>query len=157
LNYSIDYGQLKKFERYAQLFLKSNEEEPVILKIDLVNDIEIRYGDLVQTEFGLVDSWENILSNKLSALYRLEAKDVIDIWTVSKNKSFNWKQIVEQAVSKDAGTEPVTICETLLSFPIDLAATIKWAVPYTTQDLSDDIRIIARDILKGSDNTLSIS
>ena len=157
LNYTIEIGQLKKFERYAQLFVKTNEEDPTTLKIDLVNDIETRYGELVQCNLGLVDSWENILSNKLSALYRLEAKDVIDIWIIAKNKPFNWKQIVEQSVSKDAGTDPVTICETLLSFPVELSATIKWAVPFDIQELSGDIQVIAREILSGSDNNLKRS
>ncbi|MFQ6677389.1 MAG: hypothetical protein ACE5D0_03635 [Fidelibacterota bacterium] len=35
--------------------------------------------------------WENILNNKLTALFRSEPKDVADIWMIAKNQSFNWK------------------------------------------------------------------
>jgi len=64
---------------------------------------------------------------------------------------------VAQAVSKDAGIDPVTISETLITFPLDLAEKIKWSISYDPQELSDEIQIIARDILSGRDNTLKKS
>ena len=59
-----------------------------------------------------------------------------------------------QAVSKDAGTDPVTISEALITFPIDLASKIKWNLAYHPQELSDELQTIARDILSGTDNSL---
>jgi hypothetical protein len=54
-------------------------------------------------------------------------------------------------------TDPVTISETLITFPIDLAAKIKWDIPYIPLELSEELQTIARDILSGTDNSLSKS
>ncbi|MDO8609817.1 MAG: nucleotidyl transferase AbiEii/AbiGii toxin family protein, partial [bacterium] len=64
-----------------------------ILKIDLVNDVQYRYGELEEKKiFSKVDNVKNILSNKLSALIsRDEAKDVVDIWVIAKNSKIDWK------------------------------------------------------------------
>ncbi len=58
---------------------------------------------------GTIDSWRNILSNKISALFRFEPKDVADIWILSKKKAFEWNIILDEAKTKEAGVDPEII------------------------------------------------
>ena len=44
---------------------------------------------------------EFVLSNKISALFRFEPKDVADLWMIAKNKSFNWKRIMRETKTKE--------------------------------------------------------
>lgn len=99
-----------------------------ILKIDLVNGVQFRYGELQNKEiFSKVDNIENILSNKLSALIsRDEAKDVVDIWVIAKNIKINWKNIFLSANSKAVGIFPPDIAKRLVEFPTQLLDRIKW-------------------------------
>jgi len=156
LQYDIDLMNIRKHDNFAQLFLiRKVDEPPTTLKLDFVNDIETHYEGFLETRFGLIDSWQNILSNKISALYRLEAKDVADIWIISKRQSFNWETIITQAASKDAGVEPTAIAEILYTFPAELISAIKWAMDIDPNILMEDIRAIAADILHGRNNTLA--
>src|SRR3989344_2719770 len=105
-----------KSESYVSL--KINK----VLKIDLVNDVQFRYGKLQKTEiFSKIDNIENILSNKLSALIsRDEAKDVVDIWVIAKNNKIDWKDIFLSANSKAVGIFPTDIAKRLVEFPVEL-------------------------------------
>ncbi|MCK4799049.1 MAG: nucleotidyl transferase AbiEii/AbiGii toxin family protein [Spirochaetes bacterium] len=68
---------------FFQIQLKKND---LLLKIDFVNDISVRFGDfVVNDKLGKIDSLENILTNKITALFRYEPKDIADIWIISKN------------------------------------------------------------------------
>ena len=69
---------IRRYKDFTQFILTSCDTE-TILKIDLVNDIAPHYGEFGQDEtLGKIDSLRNILSNKISALYRYEAKDIVD-------------------------------------------------------------------------------
>jgi predicted nucleotidyltransferase component of viral defense system len=64
-------------ESFCRIIVSYNNTE---LKLDFVNDIETHFGDFHATEiFHKVDNPLNILSNKISALPRLEEKDIADI------------------------------------------------------------------------------
>jgi hypothetical protein len=63
---------------------KKNPE--VELKIDLVNDVAAHYGRMIDAPIlGRIDSVRNILSNKLTALFRSEPMGNIDI-----NRDWDW-------------------------------------------------------------------
>jgi len=84
------------------------------LKIDIINDVAKHFGELEYEDvLGRIDSWRNILSNKITALFRPEPKDVADILFISLNKSFNWKEIINEAKTKEVGVEP--LLETVMS------------------------------------------
>jgi len=122
-----------------------------ILKIDLVNDVQYRYGQLEEKEiFSKVDNVENILSNKLSALIsRDEAKDVIDIWVIAKNNKVDWKDIFLSANSKAVGIFPPDIAKRLVEFPIILLDRIKWVENKkpTINDFKTDLNSICDSLL----------
>jgi len=95
-----------------------------------VYDVSSHYGSFEWDDtLGKVDSWRNILSNKVSALYRVEAKDVVDLWNLAKLKCFNWSEIVREASSKEAGIDPLVIYDLLKSFPKEELSSIKWIEP----------------------------
>jgi hypothetical protein len=120
------------------------------MKLDLINDVAPHYGDFENhIVLGNIDSWRNILSNKLSALFRYEAKDCVDLWLISKNNSFDWVEILTEAKSKEAGVDPVVIYEMLKSFPSDALSTIKWAKQVNESGFLQNLSIIADDIFLG--------
>lgn len=152
LDISINYERLTKSENHTQLFLRSNEVE---LKIDLINDIAVYFGEFeIDEELGIVDNWRNILSNKVSALFRFEIKDYVDIWIISKNKKFNWREILLEAKQKEVGVDPVEIFNLFTSFPFENLELIKWSSSFDRKEIEKDFSVIAGDIFQGRDNSL---
>jgi hypothetical protein len=106
---------------------------------------------------GRIDSWRNILSNKISALYRVEAKDVIDLWALAKIKSFSWAEIIREASSKEAGLDPVVIYDLLKSFPKEELSAIKWIGQGPNENIIlGDLSIMADEIFEGMENSLTV-
>ena len=155
-NFLIDYQSLRRSASYTRLLLlKRSEGMETQLRIELVNDIAAHYGDFEHDEnLGRIDSWRNILSNKLSAVFRYEAKDFADIWMISKRKNFSWVEIVKEAKTKEAGVDPIALYEILKSFPRDVISTIKWNITINEDDFLKDLSSIAEDIFKGRINSL---
>jgi nitrogen regulatory protein PII-like uncharacterized protein len=151
--FSIDYQRTRRSENFFQLFIL---KEDVELKIDLVNDVASHYGDFINNHvLGKIDSLRNILSNKLSAIFRYEPKDVVDIWIICKNLKCNLREIIDEAKSKEAGVDPVALYEILSSFPLDKLSIIKWIEKPETEIFKKEIMQIAEDILHGRENSLS--
>ena len=152
----IEKETIKRFENYSQIFVYSALKPEIRLKIDFVNDIAQHYGGFeTNQQLGIIDGWQNILSNKLTALFRFEPKDIADIWIISCHKKFNWKSIVNEAKSKEAGVEPDVIFNILKSFPISQLQLIKWIVKPDYVKIENDLSIIAEDILYGKENSLT--
>ncbi|MCL5029610.1 MAG: nucleotidyl transferase AbiEii/AbiGii toxin family protein [Bacteroidetes bacterium] len=150
--FEIDQQKIRRSENFAQFFLIKEEKE---LKIDLVNDVAMHYGDLIEIEkLGKVDSLRNILSNKIAALFRYEAKDIADIWIICRNFKCNFKDIISEAKSKEAGVEPVAVYEILSSFPLKYLELIKWIETPDKEVFKKEILKTAEDILYGNENSL---
>jgi len=154
LNFAIDYRRLRKESHYTQLFLK-HLDNSVDLKLDLINDIAAHYGEFEHSEkMGLIDSWRNILSNKLAAVFRYEAKDFADIWIIAKHKPIAWREIISEAKTKEAGIDPLALFEIFSSFPADEIASVKWNIPIDQNNFLADLATIGDDIFKGKENSL---
>ncbi len=137
---------------YAQFFVYKDKIE---LKLDFVNDIAIRFGSILSDKkLGKVDSIRNILSNKISALYRFEIKDYADIWCIAKNYKFNWRQLINEAKQKEASVDPIDIVGLFKDFPFDRLDKIKWIAQIDNTQVKKDFFIISEDILNGNDNSL---
>jgi len=140
-------------DSYARIIIISDE---CTLKLDLVNDVPFRKDLPVKTDlFSRTDNIMNILSNKITALSRYTAKDVIDIVYISESFSFNWESIFNDASEKDLWANPVNACEVLEKFPIEKLQEIIWTdrAPENEWFLSRLNKIIP-DILKGNSNSL---
>ncbi len=157
-SFKILSERTQKFENYVQLFVVRHgaEGETINLKIDFVNDVAPRYGELEKNAvLGRIDSWRNILSNKITALFRIEVKDVVDLWHLARSKSFNWAETVREASSKEAGIDTLALYDLLKSFPGDELSSIKWIKPEPDyQGIMDDLIVIAEDIFEGRQNSL---
>lgn len=97
-----------------------------LLQVDFVNDISFRYKEpLVSEENYLIDTIENILSNKLTAVVgRDNPKDIFDIYLIWKFYKINWHEILESAHQKAGFTDEELIIR-LKSFPPILLQNIK--------------------------------
>lgn len=151
-NFNIDKQILTTSSNFMQIFISKG---PVELKIDLVNDVAPHYGEFMHDEnLGKIDSMRNILSNKFSALYRFEPKDIADIWIICKNFKCDFKEIIYEAKNKEAGVDPVSIYEILTSFPVDKLNLIKWINSPDPIQFKKEISIIADDIFNARGNSL---
>lgn len=123
-----------------------------ILKLDLVNDVASRVGEITPHDiFSRIDSIDNILANKISALIsRDEPKDIADVWIIAKHKEINWEKLFRDVSSKAAGIFPPIIAQRIESFPRELIEKINWVedkVP-NRQQFDTDLKKIVVDILK---------
>jgi len=128
----------------------------VSLKLDFVNDIPVHFGDCVSTPvFGRTDPVRNILSNKLSALFRFAAKDVADIREIALHEKFSWPQAASEAAQKDAGVDLPMFGEMLETIrPVDFAE-INWIADVPWERFIADVKTIARDMVFCGENSLA--
>jgi len=131
-------------------------QEDVVLKIDFVNDVEAHFGSLKNCEglFPRVDSWQNILSNKICALSRLEPKDFVDIFFIAMKYSFDWEQIINEAREKDLWVEPIAVSRLIRNFSDKNLQTIKWRKPASETKILKIAEIVSEDILNGRANSI---
>lgn len=138
-------------------FVRMNiREEQIMLKLDFVNDVPFRREAPVLTElYRFTDTPLNILSNKVTALPRLEAKDVADIVCISLKYSFNWKSVISEAAEKDMWVNPPETARILDEFPVERLTVLNW-IDQAPDPLwfGSRLRIIIKDILQGNNNTL---
>ncbi|OFX28617.1 MAG: hypothetical protein A2033_16365 [Bacteroidetes bacterium GWA2_31_9] len=147
---SFELGLLE--DSFSRMSIKGNN---CILKLDFVNDIPVHFGNFNKFPlFNLVDNPINILSNKISALPRNSPKDIADIIFISKNNKFNWKDIIINAQDKDMWVNPIDVASIIDTFPIDLFDDINWIQKPDYKLLFNDLKIIAKEILLGDDNSL---
>lgn len=130
-------------------------EKTNILKVDFVNDIEFHSGKLQKFDiFIKVDHWNNILSNKLCALSRMDAKDLIDILYIAYDFKFDWQNIFKDAQEKDLWVEPLSIHKIINEFPTKLLNSIKWIKKVDINKITNSIELLKKDILLGRKNSL---
>ncbi len=130
-------------------------KDEVPLKIDFVNDVIYHYGDFEAAHFfNKIDSWRNILSNKLSAVSRLEPKDIADLLFIAKKFAFEWPDIMEEAKNKDLWIEPLNVSRIIKEFPVDLFDSVKWITPVAQKKLGKELHQMHDDIFFGHSNSL---
>ncbi len=153
-NFIIDRQNIVKSNNFMQILISKDMTQ---LKIDFVNDVASHFGEFITDKrLGKIDSLRNILSNKFSALFRFEVKDVVDIWVICKHFKCDFREIIEEAKSKEAGVDPVAIFEILTTFPLEKLDLIKWIDKPDPDIFKKDITLIADDILIGRENTLCV-
>ena len=130
-------------------------KDKIHLIIDFVNDVEFHYGGFEAADFfPKIDSWRNVLSNKLSAISRLEPKDVVDTIFIAKNFSFEWPEIIEEAKNKDLWVNPLDVSRIIKEFPVNLLDSIKWIVSVDQKVLDKERLQMHDDIFYGRSNSL---
>jgi hypothetical protein len=130
-------------------------EGTLTLRIDFVNDVAFRYGDLQEANFyPRIDHWRNILSNKLCALSRREPKDMVDILLIAQSFPFPWREIFNEARQKDLWVEPLEIARLIEEFSVDLLAAVKWEQSVDPAAWTAALKTLHSDIFHGRSNSL---
>jgi hypothetical protein len=116
---------LMKEERFARLNLIENE---VALKIEFVNDVPARVGEIQEHPvLGRIDSPENILANKITAvLDREEPKDYADIWGLCVKKGLSLNDAIAGAQGKAVGVFPADLARALCSVTRADWEVVRW-------------------------------
>jgi len=135
-------------ENFVTINVTRNSE--VFLKLDFVNDTAPLFGDICSTNlFYRTDSIRNILSNKLSAIYRYAAKDVADIREIATHETIDWAVIINEARQKEAGIDLVYISEILRGMPESEFNKVAWVNKPSWSIFQKDIERIVLDMLNG--------
>lgn len=140
-------------DHFIRIFVQDDHNP---LKIDFVNDVPFHFGEIQRSAiFHRVDNWRNILSNKLCALSRLEAKDLADIVFISRVYAFDWETILFEAKEKDLWIDPIEISRAIRQFSTDELRTIKWIGSVDIEEIKEQVLIVEKDIFSGSINSLA--
>ena len=140
-----EFTRTKNFTTFK---VKKNAE--VLLKLDFVNDMVPHYGEINKTSlFYRTDSIRNMLSNKLSAIFRYAAKDIVDIREIALHEVIDWPVIIQEARQKEAGLELTYVSEILQGMPQSEFETINWIKKPEWTTFREDIDRIAYEMVSG--------
>ena len=143
--YSWDDKGFIRAENFATINIRS---ESLLLKLDFVNDLVPHFGGIEKTSvFNRTDSIRNILSNKLSAIFRYAAKDIADIREIALHEDVDWTLIIQEARQKEAGLELTYISEIMQSMPSTEFNSINWINKPDWSVFKKDIDNIVFDML----------
>lgn len=140
-------------DSYARYFVLDGELE---LKVEFVNDVKYRVSSPVKDTKGIwVDTWDNILTNKITALTRNEGKDFADILFLSLKYPFNWETMISHARGKDAWINEINISQQLMNFDLRKLEKVKFSEYVDTNKIAKEyFEILAKESLHGFDNSL---
>ena len=124
------------------------KQSDAVLKMDFVNDVAARFGKIIETDvYYKTDSIRNILANKLTAAYRLAAKDMADIREIAMRERIDWRQAINDARQKEAGIDLCHIASILQNMPEHEFKHIIWTSPPDWGAFKSDLQKIALDML----------
>ncbi|MBX7233514.1 MAG: nucleotidyl transferase AbiEii/AbiGii toxin family protein [Caldilineales bacterium] len=132
--------------RFARFFI---EEAGVQLKIEMVNDVPARVGEISRHPvLGRLDSPENILANKVTAaLDRAAAKDLADIWGFCTRMGLSLEEAIMNAHSKAAGIFPPDLARVLLSATETDWRQVRWWQGPEVGQFLDDLRMLGEQLI----------
>lgn len=121
----------------------------VVLKVELVNDVRGRVGVPVRHEgFGLVDTPENILANKITAILdREEPKDLADVWGLCRRGGLVLADALVGASTKAVGVFAADVARVLLRATADDWRLVRWVSPPPVDEFLGDLRALGEDLL----------
>lgn len=98
-----------------------SDQNGVTLKVDMVRDVPVHFGDMLDINDIRLDSLENIGANKVLAIFgRTDAKDFIDLYWILQRTSLAFDYLYALAKEKDLG-----LSELYLAYALHSAARIK--------------------------------
>jgi len=133
-------------ESYIGLTLRREEVE---LRIDLVKDVPFRVGAVYRHPvLGLIDTAENILANKVTALIdREQPKDLADIWGFCTKMGLSLADAIEGADSKAAGIFHADLARVLCSATVEDWRLIRWISAPAQDVFLADLRRLGEELI----------
>jgi len=137
---------LLKEPRFVRLNL---EQEPGSLKLEFVNDVPAHVGAIHEHPIlGRLDSPENILANKLTALLdREEPKDLADVWGFCCRLGLSVVRALEDAHSKAAGLFPADLARVLLGANRSDWELVQWIEAPEPERYLAELRRVGEELL----------
>ena len=124
-------------------------EHDLGLKVEMIDDVPAHVGELKHDPvLGLLDSAENILANKLTAVVdRREPRDLADIWGFCSRLGLSCEAAIDNAQSKAAGLFPADVARALLSVTEDDWRLVRWSDSPEPVRFIADLKAIAERLL----------
>jgi len=137
---------LLREERFVRLVVGEGE---LSLKIELINDVPSRVGVLHQHPIlGRLDSAENILANKVTALMdREEPKDLADVWGFCCLKDLSLTEAIVGAQGKAAGIFPADLARVLLSATGADWEQVRWIEEPGEERFLTDLQMLGESLI----------
>ena len=137
---------LSRYERFVRLNLVRPH---VALKLEFINDVPARVGTVMtHPVLGKLDSAENILANKLTALIsREEPKDLADVWGFCTQMNHSLAQAISGTQGKAAGIFPADLSRVLLSATEDDFKLIRWITPPDKSDYLQGLHRLGEELI----------
>jgi hypothetical protein len=143
-NNEVEFISNKNFTSFKVGWKKSE----TLLKLDFVNDVASNFGEVIKTSiFERTDSIRNMLSNKLTALFRFAGKDVADIREIANQTKVDWKQAIHDARQKEGGVEIPIVCDILQGMPQSEYEIITWTRKPSWEEFRNDIDRIVYEMM----------
>ncbi|GHU52756.1 hypothetical protein FACS189496_3380 [Bacilli bacterium] len=134
---------------FTSLKVRWNKSDAV-LKLDFVNDVAPHFGDVVITPlFDRTDSIRNMLSNKLTALFRFAGKDVADLREIALHETVDWTAAIQDAREKEMGVEIPVVCDILRGIPQQEFDSVIWTRKPEWAVFYRDVERIVLDMMSG--------
>jgi hypothetical protein len=133
--------------RFGRAFARGD----VTLKLEFVNDVPCRIGAVWEhSTLGRLDTKENILSNKVSALVDRQApKDVADIYWLCCRDGLSLNAAVEAAEGKAAGLYPPLVAKALLDAVPGAWPVVPWQNEPPQAEFEQELHALARLLMEG--------
>jgi len=132
--------------RFIRLsLLKDN----INLKLEFVNDVPAHVGEIKEHPLlGRLDSPENILANKLTAIIdRDEPKDLADIWGLCTKLRLSLEDAIRGAQGKAAGIFAADLARVLLSASPADWAVIRWIQRPEVDIFTKELHLLGEKLL----------
>lgn len=132
----VEVDVVQRGARFVRITLTAAD---TLLKVEMVNGVPAHVGEVsVHPVLGRLDSAENILANKLTAVVdRREPKDLADIRGFCCRMGLTCEAALSGAQSKAAGLFPADVARALLTVTGDDWRLVRWS------DAPDRDRFIA--------------
>jgi hypothetical protein len=143
-NWSLEI--LSRYDRFVRLNLSQSE---LALKIEMINDVPSRVGNVINhPTLGKLDTAENILANKLTALItREEPKDLADVWGFCCQMNLSLEKAITGAQGKAAGIFPADLSRVLLRTSKADYEMIRWINAPTEKKFIDDLHELGEKLI----------
>lgn len=137
---------LNRDERFVRLVV---EADNMPLKIECINDVPAHVGPIqIHPVLGRVDSAENILANKVTAvLGREEPKDLADVWGFCCQQKLSLTEAIYNAQSKAAGIFAPDLARALNRVSTADWQLIRWINPPAENQFIADVQALAKRLL----------
>lgn len=145
-----DEAWLVSLERRDPRFVRASvTRDAVPLKLEFVNDVRGRVGvPQRHAVFGLLDTAENILANKVTAILdREEPKDLADVWGLCTRGGLSLSAALVAAGSKAMGVFAADVARALLGATEDDWRLVRWTSAPPVETFLGDLRRLGEELL----------